>query len=210
MVAGTIGGMRKNIPNLSKKGEKLGADLIEIRFDKVIGKGDNRLLIEEIRKRTNLPLIATKRLFIKDELIKPIVSLVDYVDVEYGESLDFIDFIKKHKKTLIISYHNYKNTSSLKTLISLSSSIKKKGADIVKIATFIQKREDIIRLIEFTRNYKKPLISIGMGHLGLVTRVILPIFGSLITYGFVNRAYADGQPSVSFLKKELKRYNIIE
>lgn len=208
MIAATIAGRRKNLPSLCKKAEKCGAEIIEIRFDKIIGEGDNRLLIEEIRKVTNLPIIATKRLSISEDAIKPIVSLVEYIDVEEKEDPLFIDYIKRHKKTLIISYHNYKNTPSLETLISLSFSMEKKGADIVKIATFIETKDDIIRLLGFTSSYKKPLIAIGMGSLGLITRVIAPMFGSLITYGFVNRPYADGQVSISFLKREIKRYFI--
>lgn len=208
MIGATIGGRRKNIPNFIERAEKSGADIIEIRLDKIIGKGDNVLLIKEIRKKTSLPIIATKRLSIENGVIKPIISLVDYIDVEYGEDPSLIDYIKKNKKTLIISHHNYKNTPPLDILISLSQDLEKNGADIVKIATFIQNKDDIIRLLGFAKNYKKPLIVVGMGKLGLITRIIAPIFGSLITYGFVNRPYADGQVLVSFLKRELGRYFI--
>ncbi|MEW6007797.1 MAG: type I 3-dehydroquinate dehydratase [bacterium] len=209
MIAATIGGRRENILSLAEKGEKYGADIIEIRLDKIIGKGDNLLLIKDIKKKTSLPIIATKRLFLPDEAIKGIISLVDYVDLEYGEKKYLIDFVKRNKKTLIISHHNYQNTPEIKTLISLSSSIEKNGADIVKIATFINNKQDIARLLNFICNYKKPIIAIGMGLLGKITRIIAPIFGSLITYGFINKPYADGQPSVSLLRRELEKYRVI-
>ncbi len=200
-IAATIGGRRKNILGLVKKGEGLGADIIEIRLDKIIGRGDDVLLIKEIRKSSPLLIIATKRLSYSDEKIKGIIPLVDYIDVEYGEKKPLIDYIKKNKKTLIISYHIYENTPDMETLIKLSSLMEKDGADIVKIATFINNKNDIIRLLDFTRNYKKPVITIGMGKLGLITRVVAPIFGSLITYGFVNRPMAPAQPPISFLRK---------
>ncbi|MEW6102429.1 MAG: type I 3-dehydroquinate dehydratase [bacterium] len=208
MIAATIGGRRKNIINLAEKAKKSKADIIEIRLDKIIGKGDNVLLIKEIKKKTNLPIIATKRLFLPDDEIKEIIPFVDYIDLEYGEKKPLIDFVKKNKKTLIISHHNYKDTPDIKTLVSLSSSMEKAGADILKIATFINNKDDIIRLLNFTYNYKKPIIAIGMGLLGKITRIIEPIFGSLITYGFINKPYADGQLSVSSLRREIERYGL--
>jgi len=208
MIAGVIGGRRENILNLVRRAEKSGADLIEMRLDKIIGKGDDVGLIKELKEKTALPIIATKRLLYPDSKIKEITPFVDYVDLEYGEKMELIRYVKKNKKTLIISHHNYQNTPTLDTLFELSSKIKESGADIVKIATTINTKQDIINLLFFTEKYKNPVITIGMGLYGLITRVIAPIFGSLITYGFVNRPYAPGQPSVSFLKREITRYKL--
>ncbi|MDI6752100.1 MAG: type I 3-dehydroquinate dehydratase, partial [bacterium] len=86
-------------------------------------------------------------------------------------------------------------------------SMRKKGADITKIATFIKNREDLARLLLLTNNYKAlPIITIGMGKIGMISRVIAPIFGSCLAYGYINKPQAPGQMKVSALKKEIERF----
>ncbi len=212
-IVGVIGSKRANIVSLAKMVKEKGADLLEIRFDKVKGGGDDILLVKEIKKVVGLPVIATKRPKYPGEdrkiFFKSIIPFIDYIDLEEEEEVgEIIEYAKKMKKSVIISYHNYKKTPSIKTLKEFSISMEKKGADIIKIATFVNCPDDILKLLNLTKNCKKPIITIGMGKLGTITRVIAPMFGSIFTYCFVNRPYAPGQVSISFLKKETKKYGL--
>ena len=46
-----------------------------------------------------------------------------------------------------------------------------------------------------------------MGPHGVASRVFFPLFGSLLTYGFVGQAGAPGQLSLADLHAELCRYS---
>ena len=47
----------------------------------------------------------------------------------------------------------------------------------------------------------------GMGEHGVVSRVFFPLFGSLLTYGFVAQSGAPGQLPLEELYAELRRYS---
>ena len=80
------------------------------------------------------------------------------------------------------------------------------GADIIKIAVMARSTADVTRLLRFTEDCKVPLVTIAMGPLGSVSRVIAPLFGSLFTYGFIHRPVAPGQLSVEKLIEERTLY----
>ncbi|VUT28253.1 MAG: 3-dehydroquinate dehydratase [Candidatus Syntrophoarchaeum sp. GoM_oil] len=75
------------------------------------------------------------------------------------------------------------------------------GADIGKIATMVNDLRDCIRLFELLLDCDIPLSVIGMGELGRHTRVIAPIYGSVLNYGSVGEAVAPGQMRVGEMRR---------
>jgi 3-dehydroquinate dehydratase-1 len=215
-IAGVLAGRRDAIFKMAEMAKEDGADTLELRFDRIkVNKDEAVRLLKEI-KRVGLSIIGTKRPTFPGEdrkgFFSAIISFVDAVDLEVEEEIEtIVSMAKAEGKKVIISYHNYEETPKPDTLKKILSSMRKKGADIVKIATFIKSKEDLVRLLLLTNNYKTlPIITIGMGEIGRISRIIAPIFGSCLTYGYINKPQAPGQMKVSTLKKEIERFVCIQ
>ncbi len=111
---------------------------------------------------------------------------------------------KAASRLAIGSFHDFHATPDDATLECVIEEGISHGADIVKIATFIQSEEDAVRLSTLlTKHRDVPLCLLGMGPLGAETRVSLPLAGSCLTYGFVDQVSAPGQLSSAKLKERL-------
>ena len=80
------------------------------------------------------------------------------------------------------------------------------GADIAKLAVMPQSMEDVLNLLRVTldfRNEGKSVCTIAMGKPGKHTRVVAPLYGSVLTYASVesSAAAAPGQLPVDEVKK---------
>ena len=56
------------------------------------------------------------------------------------------------------------------------------GADIAKIATLATDIRANLRLLEIVSLYKGSAVAIGMGHRGLISRIMCPVYGGAFTY----------------------------
>lgn len=186
-----------------------GADLIEIRVD-CLEKEREAIIryIKKIRDNIVLPSIGTLREteFNKQdrlEMFKAVIPLVDAIDIEIDSDIVTDVIACASEKTIIISEHNYNKTPDIADLDSIVQTAKRLGADIVKIAAIANNRDDILRLLHFTETCQENLVSISMGEVGKVTRVIAPLFGSLFTYCFIGHEVASGQLSLEKMVEEL-------
>ena len=208
----------KKAISVAKRG---GADLLELRID-CFKKRDALYIQKTIKniKAVNLPVIATIRskveggkAAISDSarlgLFETIIPFVDAVDIELSSSKilkDIINQAHRFNKKVIVSYHNFKNTPEQKKLEAIIKNSKKAGSDIVKIATFARNKKDIIRLASLTVSHEN-IITIAMGRLGTLSRLLFPMLGSLLTYCSVTKASAPGQiplKTTALLLKKLK------
>lgn len=191
---------------LTLKGEELeGADLIELRVDLFEKIDDIESVFILARSKFSLPILATiripseggKREFLnRIEIYKKVIPYSDFVDVEIlSDDFEKLrDLVESFGKKLIASYHRFDITPSNEELEEILRRSKKANAHITKIATLIEKKDDLERLLLFTINYKREnIIVIGMGETGKPSRVIYPIFGSLMTYASINTLSAPGQ-----------------
>ncbi|MGD1004098.1 MAG: type I 3-dehydroquinate dehydratase [Methanoregulaceae archaeon] len=183
-----------------------GADLIEVRFD--LMKGEPEGIVQEFRRRTKLPLIATLRSSVEGgkfsgnteewfQIIKSIISHIDYIDIERRFSTH-ADTIKKQGKTIIASYHT-KEMPQLFELFTLERDLRMYG-DIPKIVVAPGGDEDIIELFFFTHAAKKPICLSIMGGKYRYARIILPLIGSEFVYCHIGKPTAEGQFSIGELK----------
>jgi 3-dehydroquinate dehydratase-1 len=185
------------------------ADMLEVRLDLV--EGDPLEVMRSIRSATNLPLIATNRwraeggLFRGTEkeridLLCQASEYADFVDIELRAELKD-ELMGRIDKPTIVSYHDFTRMPSPEELRSTLFEISETGASIAKIAVTPGFLGDNLTLLELLLKANTPLCVIAMGELGRHMRAIAPIYGSVLTYGYVSEATAPGQMTVSELKQ---------
>jgi 3-dehydroquinate dehydratase I len=132
------------------------------------------------------------------ELLKEALkSGAAYVDLEIETSEEWRKPIQllaeRLGRNLIISWHNYENTPAIKELKTIVQSMFDDGADIAKIACQVNEEGDIAVLLGLYAEYKN-LVAIGMGRMGIITRLAAPLLGAPFTFAAsgINKT-ADGQ-----------------
>jgi 3-dehydroquinate dehydratase-1 len=105
---------------------------------------------------------------------------------------------------VIASFHDFQKTpasSRLEDLIKIASDA---GADVLKIATRADSPGDVARLLNLLDRSSLPLALMGMGRLGMASRVMLAAAGSVLSYGWLHRPNVSGQWSARELQGMLK------
>ena len=210
-----------------------GADMIEIRIDLLdCPPGEQhppdsqdslrslRLLFEELNNAVQIPIIATNRISTEGggfsgseeeriNILLSVLELVDAVDIELCAKPEYRDRVVQSARTaskrVIISYHDFSATPGIAEMRKILSECFNAGADIAKLAATPQSYDDALRLLKLTReNGSKQVCIIGMGAYGAHTRVIAPLYGSVIAYASIESATAPGQFSVGELAMMLR------
>lgn len=179
------------------------SSFVELRVDQIEDLKEEDLLL--IRKKTVKKAIftcRTKKLFLVGLEIG-----FDYLDIDWEVvKKEKIIFPKTKKPKIIISYHNFNETPSQKKLKKLIANIKEFSPDIIKIATYVRNEKDNVTLFKILLDKKPiPLIIIGMGEKGKITRIFAPLLGSYLTYAKTPFGKsAPGQPDYFHLKEIYK------
>jgi len=209
-----VASIGKDPVNTSIKAKELGADILELRID-LISEDPVKILIE--LKKLGLPIIITNRM--KEEggawqgsesaRIQELISLIphaDAVDIELcAEKRDqVVQETKNAGKKVIISTHDFQNTPDNEVMSGFIRESFEKGADIAKLAVMPHSLDDVLRLLEVTLHSSGHVCTIAMGETGKHSRVMAPIYGSVMTYGYVDIPVAPGQLRVDELKNMLK------
>lgn len=188
-------------------------DLIELRIDMFQDISMHHVIqtLKAAKDKFNMPLISTVR-DIKEggqreipqrfELYKAAMSMSNLIDVEINSSALLLQVknILDKNSILIGSYHNFHSTPDDDFLEAIVAKGKALGVDIIKIAVTASERKDLVRLLLLTiRHSDKGIITMSMGDEGAPSRIVSPVFGSLIVYGYVKKPSAPGQLSISQL-----------
>ncbi len=132
------------------------------------------------------------------QMFEKLMPLSDYTDIELS-SIDIISYIsrlsKEYGKKLIVSYHNFEMTPANFVIKETIREALRYG-DIPKIALKANSYEDVSRLLCSAQDVKTPKILISMGDLGKISRIAGFIFGSFITYVYLEKPNAPGQLSL--------------
>jgi 3-dehydroquinate dehydratase-1 len=188
-----------------------GIEFAEIRLERF--DGDIEDIWEIFSQHSNL--IATCRpgprnnLERKDFLLAAIKAGAAYVDIEV-ESHEFFKReltleAKSHGCKVIISFHDFEKTRDRAELEHIVSWCFDSGADIAKIACKVYSTKDNARILGLLSD-ERPLVVVGMGEKGKITRIIGPYLGSQFTYASLDdgKETGDGQISISRLTKILE------
>lgn len=145
----------------------------------------------------------------RSALFTSILPYIHSLDIEIDTPIrdSVIQLAKAQRKTVMVSYHDYKQTPSHEALSALVAESLAAKADIVKLAVTANSAEDAAQLMVFTEQHRHlPLIAIAMGPWGRLTRVAAPLFGSLLSYGYVTQSVAPGQLSIQALSEAFSLY----
>jgi 3-dehydroquinate dehydratase / shikimate dehydrogenase len=175
-----------------------GARLVELRLDYINGEVNVKRLVAD----RPCPVVITCRRaadggkFQGTEeqrqllLRTAIVEGVEYVDIED----DIAGMIPRFGKTKrMVSLHDFRKTPE--NLEEIHRRLSGFDPDIVKIAVMANHPHDNLRILRMIRQSKVPTVGIGMGDIGIPTRILAGKFGSPITYATFHheRAMAPGQ-----------------
>ena len=162
----------------------------------------------------DLPILATFRTAkeggekaITDEEYQNLISalaesgLIDLVDIEAfsGDELvkELIAICRANGVKTVLSNHDFLKTPEKEEIVRRLKKMERLGADIPKIALMPQSPEDVLTLLsatlEASRSISRPIITMSMGTLGVVSRLAGEVFGSAMTFGSPGRASAPGQ-----------------
>jgi 3-dehydroquinate dehydratase-1 len=106
---------------------------------------------------------------------------------------------------IIASFHDFKKTPSTARLEALLKKAADAGADVLKIATHTDTPGDVARLLDLLEKSPLPLAAMGMGPLGMASRVMLAGAGSVLNYGWLHQPNVTGQWSAKDLRGILKK-----
>lgn len=189
-------------------------DLVEWRVDRFarrLGRAGLARLVAAIRERADLPVLVTLRT--RGEGGGARVSDVDYerrvralvasgadaVDVEWARSgaAELVGACHAAGATAIASHHEPAGTPGEGRLIDWLVRMRDGGADVAKIACRTRTPEELVALLDaqmWGRRYLGiPIVGIGMGPLGTITRIGGERLGCALTFATVGAASAPGQ-----------------
>lgn len=121
---------------------------------------------------------------------------------------DLVEALQK-KVRVIGSYHDFSKTPAKEEILRRLLFMDRIGVDIPKMAVMPNEREDVMRLMEATSLANrlmmgKPIVTMSMGKLGIITRIAGESFGSAITFGCLGKASAPGQIPAEKLKEMME------
>ncbi len=226
MICVSIGDNQKGFPYLKQQLVDNSFELVELRLDLL------ELSLPQVRKIFSLPLhyprIATYRPGKIDEgerekiLQTAIENGAATVDIELETAAaiknNLVTVARNQGCQVIISFHNTDQTPSQQKLEAILDQCFDSGADIAKIACYVQAPADNARLLSLYARLlpplhadkvkpitpvKRQLIAIGMGEKGKITRVAAPWLGAPFTYAAAtgSKETAPGQLDHQALKK---------
>lgn len=200
-------------------------DVVEWRVDFFAAIADTKAVIDTGRALRNAvgetPIIFTRRSVIEGGTPIPLddagvvslydavgaAGLVDFLDFEMGNDpaqvRSVVATAHAQRTRVILSYHNFGYTPGEDFLIGRFLEAERLGADVAKVAVMPRDRRDVLTLLAATAAAHAkggiPLISMSMGPLGAVTRMVGGLFGSSLSFAVGDAASAPGQMPIADL-----------
>ncbi|MBL1229120.1 type I 3-dehydroquinate dehydratase [Enterococcus sp. BWB1-3] len=114
---------------------------------------------------------------------------------------------------IVMCNHDFDKTPEKGEIVQRLRSMQEKHADICKIAVMPQSAADVLTLLEATNEMKtkyadRPIVTMSMGQLGMVSRLTGEVFGSAMTFGAAAQASAPGQVPVAVLREMLETLSL--
>jgi len=225
-IGGVVLGPRPRIvaaggePELEALARADGADVVEVRADLFDDpepgamvaalrrlRAAGRPIVFTVRAEAEggKPLDERRRKALYDAAL-PHVDAIDTEIVSTALTVDLVPAARAANKLVILSAHALQATPPQDGLVSLVDRGFGLGADVVKLATHATSMDDLRTLLAVTlAARRRGIVTLAMGPLGPLSRLVLPAAGSLLTYGHVGRPTAPGQMTVGELGELIRR-----
>jgi len=204
-------------------------DLLEWRIDFFAAIGDSAAVIataQAIRAAAGgIPVLLTRRnvseggtpIAIDEAAVVAMYSAacaarcVEMIDYELSNPAVHLEQLRKvsaaNDISMIMSYHNFALTPDAATLDSKFSAAQRLGADVAKVAVMPKTPPDVLTLLAATDRASQalgiPLISMSMGGIGSLSRIVGWIYGSAATFAVGKSSSAPGQIAIEELRSVL-------
>jgi 3-dehydroquinate dehydratase-1 len=204
-------------------------DLLEWRIDFFSGIGEAQAVIDTalaIRQAAGgIPVLLTRRNATEGGEAVPIseAAVVEmYVAACQAKCVELIDYemsnpeadVKRLREvsaangiTLILSYHNFQMTPDAATLDAKFRDAERLGGDVAKVAVMPKSVQDVLALLAATDRAREaiglPLISMSMGGIGSLSRIMGWVYGSAATFAVGKSSSAPGQIAIEDLRATL-------
>ena len=221
-----VGRTRERLLAETKNVAAKAPDVIEWRVDYFEPIGETQTVIDTGRALRALvgdtPLIFTRRStreggekipLGEDDVVRLYAAVaaagfVDFIDFEMSNDPDHVRQVRESTSAqgtrLILSYHNFGYTPGRDFLVQRFLEADRLGADVAKVATMPRDRHDVLTLLAATAEAdakaRVPLISMAMGPLGAVTRMVGGAFGSSLSFAIGEGSSAPGQIPIGDLR----------
>lgn len=139
-------------------------------------------------------------------------GLVDLTDIELfmGDTaiLAAVNWAHQHDVKVVMCNHDFDKTPDKEEIISRLKKMQTLNADICKIAVMPNSSQDVVVLLDATATMQaefadRPIVTMSMGGLGVVSRLAGETFGSAMTFGAAKKASAPGQVPIAELRSVL-------
>ena len=139
-------------------------------------------------------------------------GLIDLADVEIffqkSSAPNLVKQLQDQGVKVVVSNHHFEGTPCKAELMETLDIMWKSGADILKIAVMPKSFQDLLCLLEVTKEgaekYDRPLITMAMGKTGFLSRICGEITGSAVTFAAGRNASAPGQGKAEPMRNILK------
>ena len=136
---------------------------------------------------------------------------VELIDYELSNKPEDIRALRAASKAngigMIMSYHNFQLTPDAATLDSKFAAAREFGADVGKVAVMPTHERDVLELLAATSRAREtldiPLISMSMGGVGSLSRIMGWVYGSAATFAVGKSSSAPGQVAIEDLRTAL-------
>jgi 3-dehydroquinate dehydratase-1 len=204
-------------------------DLLEWRIDFFEGIGNSGLVVETARAiraaSGGIPVLLTRRntteggqpIAIAEPAVVAMyaeacrarcVELIDYELSNAPEDLKRLRTVSaEHGIAMIMSYHNFQLTPEPAVMDGKFIEAEQLGADVAKVAVMPRDPQDVLALLAATyrasQTIRLPLITMSMGGVGSLSRVMGWVYGSAATFAVGKSSSAPGQIAIEDLRAVL-------
>ncbi|MFM8683003.1 MAG: type I 3-dehydroquinate dehydratase, partial [Chthoniobacterales bacterium] len=141
----------------------------------------------------------------RGRMLEALLPQADFVDVELRSVPGMRSVLaraKGHRVNIIVSFHDFAKTPAPAALRKKIKQARGAGASIVKIATTLRSPRDLSALVELQTG-SGDVAAMGMGPLGKISRLVLPLVGARLVYGYLDRPQVNGQWPAKLLAARL-------
>ncbi|AGX42494.1 type I 3-dehydroquinate dehydratase [Clostridium saccharobutylicum] len=225
-----VGGTNAELIEEAKSLKGIKLDLVEWRVDFYENVEDiekvKEILKELVEVLGNTPVLFTFRskkeggerevsteYYVKLNCEIAKTKLIDLVDVELFTGNEFVNEVVETAHNngvkVVMSNHDFFKTPAKEEIVSRLSKMTELNADLPKIAVMPQNEADVLTLLCATNEMKqkypeKPIITMSMAGMGVISRLAGEFFGSVLTFGAAKKASAPGQIGVEDLYSVLQ------
>ncbi len=182
-------------------------DLVEFRLDNL----SNFAALEDIAHKKTFPAIAADKsnrdaATTRKRLMTAASSGFEFIDLDLVSPHVRSDVrqVKSMGSGVIVSFHDFSKTPSRNELGEVLDSEIKAGSDVCKVVTTALCPRDNLTILRFLEeeSSKTRLVSFAMGHHGIASRILSPLFGAEFTFASLTEASktADGQLTIDNLR----------